>query len=151
MIADSEFNRFNDIKLDTSNDVALVLGASYKTVRGKINPFFYSRMKAVAELYHAKKIKHVLVSGDNGRTDYDESTDMKNYLMTLGISDVDIALDFGGFKTFDSFLRCKEIFGVENVTIISQAFHTPRALFLAKNQVLMPLPLMQIPYRTQKK
>jgi len=132
MINKAKDASYSSVSEVPTNDVALVFGSRFKTARGNINPFFYSRMKAAAELYHAKKVKHILVSGDNHSKDYDESTDMKNYLISLGIKSKDITLDYAGFRTLDSVVRCKEIFGVEKITLVSQEFHTPRALFLAR-------------------
>lgn len=133
MLQKAEAISYNDTKKIPERDVALVLGCSFKTARGNVNMFFQSRMKAVAALYKAGKIKHILVSGDNGRKEYDESTDMKNYLVNLGIKEKDITLDFAGFRTLDSVVRAKEIFGVEKLTVVSQAYHTPRALFLCES------------------
>lgn len=39
-----------------------------------------------------------------------------------------------GFRTFDSIVRLKEIFGQESVTIISQPFHNERAIYIASKE-----------------
>ena len=44
-----------------------------------------------------------------------------------------IFLDYAGFRTLDSVVRSKEIFGLNSITIISQKFHNERAIYLAKN------------------
>lgn len=114
------------------NEVGLVLGASkYLGVNKKyINYYFKNRMEKAAELYHAGKVHHLLVSGDNHSSDYDEPTDMKNYLMDLGVPETAITLDYAGFRTFDSIIRAKMIFGLNSFTIVSQEFHNERALFI---------------------
>jgi SanA protein len=57
---------------------------------------------------------------------------MKTALVKAGIPEADITLDYAGFRTLDSVVRAKEIFGQEDgFTIISQPFHVERALFLA--------------------
>ena len=114
------------------NEVGLVLGASkYLGVHKKyINYYFKFRMEKAAELYHAGKVHHLLVSGDNHSTSYDEPTDMKNYLISLGVPAKDITLDYAGFRTFDSIIRAKMIFGLGRFTIVSQEFHNERALFI---------------------
>src|SRR4051794_487112 len=48
------------------NEVGLVLGTS-PTIGRWSNPFFEGRMEAAAKLYHAGKIRKVLVTGDNGQ------------------------------------------------------------------------------------
>lgn len=120
-------------KLPT-NDVGLVLGASKTTFRGTTNLYFRYRMEAAAHLYHTGKIKHILVSGDNHIEEYDEATDMRDYLIKLGVPASKITLDYAGFRTLDSVVRCKEVFGQDKVTIISQEFHNQRAVFIAKQK-----------------
>lgn len=113
--------------------VGLVLGASKNTTHGP-NLFFAYRMQAAAELYKAGKVKYLLVSGDNHREDYDEPTDMKAALVELGVPDSCIYLDYAGFRTFDSMVRCKDVFGEDTVTVISQQFHNQRAVFIANHE-----------------
>ncbi|WP_370214466.1 SanA/YdcF family protein [Mesoflavibacter profundi] len=73
------------------------------------------------------------MSGDNSRKDYDEPSTFKSDLIQLGVPETDIYLDYAGFRTLDSVVRAKKIFGLENVTIISQKFHNERAIYLAEN------------------
>jgi SanA protein len=39
-------------------------------------------------------------------------------------------LDFAGRRTYDSCYRAKAIFGLDELIVVTQAFHLPRALFL---------------------
>ncbi|NNM95343.1 MAG: DUF218 domain-containing protein [Bacteroidia bacterium] len=112
--------------------VGLVLGAN-KMWHGAENPFFKNRIEAAATLMKAGKVKHLIVSGDNHSNNYDEPLDMKKALMKLGVPDSAITLDYAGFRTFDSILRCKEVFGQDSVTIISQDFQNQRAIFIASH------------------
>ena len=114
-------------------NVGLLLGASRLTANGYENFYFNYRINAAIELFRARKIKYIIVSGDNSRKTYDEPTDMKNALMNGGIPDSVIYLDYAGFRTFDSVIRAKEIFGQTKLTIISQKFHNERAIFIARN------------------
>ncbi|MGB1040835.1 MAG: SanA/YdcF family protein [Flavobacteriales bacterium] len=113
------------------NEVALVLGTSKYSRRG-INPYFKHRMDATLKLYKKGKIKHIVVSGDNHKHGYNEPQQMMDYLINLGVPKNKITLDYAGFRTFDSVIRIKEIFGQNKVTIISQKFHNERAVFLAR-------------------
>ncbi|MFT5513206.1 MAG: SanA protein [Bacteroidia bacterium] len=115
-----------------SKKTALVLGTSYKNRNGYVNPYFHHRMVAAAELYKAGKVKYILVSGDNGRLGYDESTDMMEMLVSLGVPANVIYLDFAGFRTLDSVVRCKEVFSQNEIVVVSQEFHNQRAVFLSK-------------------
>ena len=112
-------------------DVALLLGTSRFTQEGNINPFFRNRINAAALLYYKKKIKHLILSGDNSLSYYNEPQEMRKALLDLGLPDSVITLDYAGFRTYDSVIRCKKVFGQSNVVIITQRFHLHRALFIA--------------------
>jgi len=123
---------FSDVKLISGNNVGLVLGASKTLRNGHVNLFFKYRIEAAAKLFKAGKIKHIVVSGDNHKKEYDEATDMRNALMEQGVPDSCITLDYAGFRTLDSVMRCWKVFGQKKFTIISQAFHNQRAVFIAR-------------------
>lgn len=72
------------------------------------------------------------MSGDNSVKNYNETEDMKFSLMEKGIPEDHIFEDFAGFRTLDSVVRAKEIFGQNSIAIISQKFHNERAIFLAQ-------------------
>jgi len=111
--------------------VALVLGASVHS--GKPSPILQDRLDVVKDLYKAGKVKKIIVSGDNRSVDYNEPTAMKNELVDQGIKDEDIITDFAGRRTYDSCYRLKEIFGQTSATVVTQAFHLPRALYLCRS------------------
>ncbi len=114
-----------------NNDVALVLGTSKKTNDGRPNLFFVERMSAAADLYEKQRIKHLLVSGDNSSKYYNEPRDMLKALGDLSVPASDISLDYAGFRTLDSVVRSKEVFGQKSITIVTQKFHCYRSLFIA--------------------
>jgi SanA protein len=114
------------------NQVGLVLGTSKFAYNGGINPYFQYRMETAYELYHSGKLNHIIVSGDNHVKGYNEPQQMKDYLVQLGVDSPDITMDYAGFRTFDSMIRVKEVFGQTKVTVISQEFHNERAIFLAR-------------------
>jgi SanA protein len=122
---------FTDVHKVPFCKTALLLGTNPKSKSGQINLFFKFRMDAIARLYKAGKIKYVIVSGDNSRSKYNETDEMRAYLVGLGIPDAVIYGDFAGFRTLDSVVRCKEIFGQDSILIVSQRFHNERAVYLA--------------------
>ena len=122
----------SDIHSIHKHKVALVLGTSKKLKSGASNSFFENRIKAAAELYHEGKILHLIVSGDNRTQFYNEPIEMKKALAKLGVPDSVITLDYAGLRTLDSIVRSKEIFGQDSITIITQSFHSYRALFISK-------------------
>jgi len=124
---------YADVSLVPHRHVALVLGCPRKVYGGWLNPFFENRMAAAAELYFSGKVDYLVVSGDNHIQSYDEPVDMKNALVERGVPASHIYLDYAGFRTLDSVVRVKEIFGQDHVTIVSQNFHNQRAIFLAQH------------------
>jgi len=110
---------------------ALVLGTSPEGRFGDPNRFFIARINAAAELYESGKIDRILVSGDNRHKDYNEPATMRVALIEKGIPEDIIFLDYAGFRTFDSVVRAKEVFGQSAFIVVSQKFHTERAVFIA--------------------
>lgn len=124
---------YNSVDAIPHRKTGVLLGCSPVLKSGYPNPYFTNRIQATADLYHAGKISNILVSGENSRADYDEPTAMKEALVAMGVPDSVIYLDYAGFRTIDSMIRAKEIFGRDSVTIISQPFHNRRALYIARH------------------
>ena len=122
---------YDDIKEIPYNRVGLLLGTNPTLKNGKPNYYFTYRIRACASLYKAKKISKILISGDNCTKGYNEPESMKQALMKQGVPEKDIILDYAGFRTLDSIIRAREVFGQEKFTIISQQFHNERAVYLA--------------------
>lgn len=121
------------------NTVWLVLGTSKYVPDGRRNLFYYYRLQATKQLYDAGKIQSIIVSGDNSTKEYNETDTMKTDLIEMGIPEEKIYGDYAGFRTLDSVVRAKEIFGQSEYTIITQKFHLERALFLARSKWLQAI------------
>lgn len=114
------------------NKVALLLGTNPLNKWGRPNSYFTNRINTAAQLYHAGKVDYIIASGDNHTKEYDEPSAMRDSLMAHGVPENRIILDFAGFRTLDSVVRAKEVFGCDSLTIISQSDHNARALYLAE-------------------
>jgi len=114
------------------NRVGLLLGTTRYQAPNKVNPFYAHRIQAAIALYQAGKIDFLLVSGDNATLYYNEPNTIKKDLVAGGVPAEKIFLDYAGFRTLDSMVRAKYVFGLEEVTVISQEFHNERAIFLAQ-------------------
>ncbi|MFH6602352.1 vancomycin high temperature exclusion protein [Maribacter algicola] len=125
---------YNEVNAIPKNRVGLILGTSKKIKGGAPNPYYTYRIDATVRLYKSGKIDFVLVSGDNGTIYYNEPTTIQKDLVKRGIPKNKIFLDYAGFRTLDSVIRAKEVFGLESVTIISQEFHNKRAVYLAEKK-----------------
>jgi SanA protein len=124
---------YSETKNIPKNNVGLVLGTSKLLRNGNINLYYKYRLNAAIQLFKSNKIDFIIISGDNSSKSYDEPTDFKNDLIKAGIPENKIFLDYAGFRTLDSVVRVKEIFGQNSVTIISQQFHNERAIYLAEH------------------
>jgi SanA protein len=137
IVVDATRNKvFFDLKSLPSNDVGLVLGTSKYVTKGKENLFFRYRMEASALLFKEGKVKYLILSGNKEAETYDEPKAMKQALTKLGVPEDAMMLDTAGYRTYDSVIRCHEVYGQERVTVISQNFHNARALYLAGHEGL---------------
>ncbi|MFO1511312.1 MAG: ElyC/SanA/YdcF family protein [Verrucomicrobiota bacterium] len=119
-----------------ANEVGLVLGTGRTTRKGNPNLHFTQRINAAVELYRSGKVKHLLVSGDNHIASYDEPTEMLNALVAAGVPTDAITCDYAGFRTLDSVVRANSVFGLKKFTIVTEEFHCPRALWIARQRGL---------------
>ena len=115
-----------------SNDVGLVLGTSSHGRGHSRNPHFEHRIAAAAALFHAGRVKHLLLSG-NGAAGSAEPADMQRALAAKGVPLAAMTRDEAGFRTLDSVVRAKRVFGLRRVTLITDGFHCYRAVFLARH------------------
>ncbi len=129
-------NKFIYSSLDSipHNHCGLVLGTSKYLGNGKRNLYYTMRIEAATALYNHNKIDFIIVSGDNRNINYNEPITMYNDLISEGIPARNIILDYAGFRTLDSVVRGKAVFGQDNFTIISQSFHNQRAIYIARKK-----------------
>ena len=118
-----------------STYTALVLGASVRR-NGELSTMLRDRVESALLLDNNGKIKRFLVSGDNRTTNYNEPVAMKKYLLERGVPEEDIFMDFAGFDTYDSVYRASYIFEVDSAIVVSQRFHLPRAVYIARSMGL---------------
>jgi SanA protein len=114
-----------------SAPVGLVLGTG-KYVGDRVNLYYHYRVEAAAQLYHAGRVRGLIISGDNSRKDYNEPQEFKDDLVKKGVPAEHVTLDYAGFRTLDSIIRCKKVFAQERVTVVSQRFHCERAIMMAR-------------------
>lgn len=116
-------------------DCILVLGCGVRP-DGTPSNMLEDRILTGVELYEKGTSNKLLMSGDHGREDYDEVNLMKAFAIDKGICSQDIFMDHAGFSTYESVYRVKEIFQAKKVVIVSQTYHLPRALYIAKRMGL---------------
>lgn len=113
-------------------DAILVLGAG---IWGdKPSHMLEDRLLEAISLYKKGVSSKIIMSGDHGRSDYDEVNIMKEFAIQRGVPSEDIFMDHAGFSSYDSLYRAKEIFDVKKVIIVTQKYHLYRSLYIA-NQI----------------
>jgi len=127
---------YTDVELIPHRPVGLVLGCSPCLTNGRENLYFRHRIQAATQLYRHHKVDFLLVSGDNHRLGYDEPSDMKQALILQGIPGDRIYCDYAGFRTLDSVVRARKVFGQTEITVISQDFQNKRSIFIGRHRGL---------------
>jgi SanA protein len=108
--------------------VALVFGAAVYG-NGRLSPVLRDRVETAVQLYENGLVQKIIMSGDNQTLDYDEPSAMVAYAIARGVPPEDVQPDYGGRRTYDTCYRARDIFQVEEVVLVTQHFHLPRALF----------------------
>lgn len=123
---------YDDINQLPQTNTAMVLGTSRFLTDGRPNPYFHYRISAAAELYHAGKVRYIILSGDNRAVNYNEPEQMRREMVKYGVPDSILYLDYAGLRTLDSMIRSRKIFGQDSLIVVSQKFHNQRAVFLGR-------------------
>jgi len=111
--------------------VAIVLGARvYED--GTPSPMLADRLATGVELYKLGKVDKLLLSGDHGTTTYDEVNVMLQYCLDRGVPEEDVFTDHAGFDTYDTMYRARDVFKVTDALVVTQDFHLPRAVYIAR-------------------
>jgi SanA protein len=121
--------RLYTVETAPPEQVAIIFGAGLLR-DGTPTPVLRDRVAAGAQLYFAGKVDKLLMSGDNSYVEYNEPGAMRAYAIRLGVPPEDIVLDYAGRRTYDTCYRAREIFQLRQVTLVTQSFHLPRALYL---------------------
>ena len=111
--------------------VAMVLGARVYSDE-RVSPFLEARLEIARRLYSDGKVAAILVSGDNGRNEYNEVDPMRRWLKRHGVPGDKVIGDYAGFDTYDSCVRARKVFGVRAMTMVTQGFHIERAVTLCR-------------------
>jgi len=111
--------------------VALVFGAGL--TRSEPSPLLAERLDMAIALYRRGKVKRILVSGDNSDRYHDETEAMRRYAVEQGIPARDLLADDWGLSTYDSCVRARQVFHLDQVLLVTQRFHLSRATFIANS------------------
>lgn len=115
-------------------DAALVFGNTVDR-NGVPSKRLESRLVAARELYAAKRVRYVLVSGGFGKEGFDEAEVMARWLRARGVPDSALIVDSHGTDTRATCVNARRLLaarGAKSVDVVTQWFHVPRARLAAQ-------------------
>ena len=112
-------------------DCVVVLGCGVKP-DGQPSDMLADRIAQGIALYERGASPKLLMSGDHGRSDYDEVNTMRNVAVEAGVPADDVFMDHAGFSTYESMYRARDVFQAKRIVIVSQKYHLYRALYVAE-------------------
>lgn len=112
-------------------DCIIVLGCGVND-SGKPMQMLRCRLDKAVELYEKGVSGKLLMSGDHGRTTYDEVNAMKAYAIEKGVPSEDIFMDHAGFSTYETMYRAGAVFCVKTACIVTQKYHLYRSVYDAE-------------------
>ena len=129
--------RYADVIYDRPEDVpprpvVIVFGAGIMPDGGP-SWMLADRVDAAVELYRLGKVERILMSGDTSGPDHDEVSAMQRYAVERGVPSGRILLDRSGLRTYASSYRAKSVFGIDGAVLVTQGYHLPRAVYLARS------------------
>lgn len=121
----------------------VVLGCPARSRTGDPNRYFVSRISAAAAAYHHSESRsHRKIDGARSRVlcsgwdAHGEATELAEALIAAGVASERLSVDGRAARTIDSIDYVAIQHADEKIVFVSQAFHLPRVLFLARSRGL---------------
>lgn len=124
---------FTDVAKVEAKEFAIVLGAAIEN-NSQPGSYLKYRLNDAVTLFNAGCVEKILLSGDNSKESHDEISVMNNYLLEKGIPQSKIYGDYAGFDTYSTMERASKLFDIKSAVVVSQAFHLPRAVYIARQK-----------------
>ncbi|HSB88480.1 MAG TPA: ElyC/SanA/YdcF family protein [Anaerolineales bacterium] len=121
--------RIHPLESSPHAPVAIVFGAGLRR-DGTPTLVLADRVAAAVELYRQGRVDRILLTGSVRGPGYDEAGAMAALAVELGAPAEALWVDTGGVRTASSCQRARDVFGVTQALLVTQAFHLPRALAL---------------------
>lgn len=121
---------YKDVTKVDKHRVGIVLGAGV-TLDYEPAEMLRDRLDEAVMLYESGKIDRLLLSGNDSDLTRNETTVMYEYLTKeKGIPAEILMIDPYGNRTYDTCIRAKRFFAVDEAILITQGYHLPRAIQL---------------------
>ena len=109
----------------------LVLGAGLKK-NGQPTDILADRIITACKLIEKGRTDYLIMSGSIRNGHYNEPESMKNYAISRGVAASAILIDRNGTTTFRSCVNVLQNQNPKDILIVTQNFHLPRALLIAR-------------------
>ena len=106
---------------------AMILGAGLRP-DGTPSSLLADRIRAGERLLRDNKVDLLLMTGANPTADYNEPSAMRTMALRDGVRREQVAVDYGGRRTWDSCERARKVFGLRRVIVVSNDFHRARTV-----------------------
>ena len=126
----------SDLSRTSPSPYAMVLG-SHVFPTGRPSRELAARLETGRQLYRAGLARRIIVSG-LAEPGYDEPDAMAAWLERRGVAPGDVVIDRGGYRTAASMADAVAA-GVQSLLVVSQRYHLPRALYLARHAGLQAI------------
>ncbi len=112
-------------------EAAIVLGTAPYGFHRQRYRTLSRRLATARDLWSHGKARYLIVSGNRVDAEYDEPAAMRDGLAALGVPPEFVYRDSLGFRTWESLIRARDIYGLRRVIVVSERDHLARALFIA--------------------
>lgn len=129
-VRSASLGRIHTLDSAPGRPVAVVLGAA--AWPDGPSPLLARRLDLAAALYRAGRVERIVVSGDNREASRRETDTMTAYLLGHKIPGHHVEADRYGYRTWDTCVRVRDLYGVREAVMVTQAFHLPRTIALAR-------------------
>lgn len=116
--------------VDVTPAQVVIVPGSHVRPDGSLGAVVAERVAAAVDLYRTGVVDAVLVSGDHGRPDYNETDAMRTAVLAAGVPAADVFADHAGFSTWATMSRAHDVFGVQTAVVVTQSTYAARAVDL---------------------
>jgi vancomycin permeability regulator SanA len=131
VVAEAAPLTFTEVDDVPHRSVAIVFGVLVEA-DGTPSPRLADRLETALALYRAGRVDRLLMTGDGLRPGYDEVGGMRSWVTARGVPAEVVDVDPAGLDTYDSCLRAHDLHGIRDAVVITQAYHSARALHLCR-------------------
>jgi SanA protein len=133
IVGDTNTRIFKQVSDLPRQKFGLVMGTDMLRFDGSTNLHFLNRIEGAAKIYASGKAGRLLISGNQNNRGFDEVSGIAHALSARGVPQNAMVLDFDGDSTWKSVRDAREIYHLQKIIVVTDAFHAPRSVFLCRH------------------